>query len=184
MTKVGGTIKIGEAMPTAGATGRRQRGGIWWYWVLMLVLVLGLGFFGLWLSNVADINPTIGWLAGALTGMLLYSRWSKLLLLWRFRRTQAAKGVPLDVDIAVEITDEAIVYRIGDLTTHAKWRAVTEVFPEKGWWIVMAQSSSMFIADRFFANEDDKRAFLRELMLHVSDDARARSPEAVKVAGG
>ena len=184
MNTVGGTIKIGEAMPTAQATAQRLRGAAWWYWVLMLVLVVGLGFLGIWLAKLAQVNILMGWLAGALTGMVLYSRWSKLLALWRFRKTQAGKGMPVDVAIRVEITPDALVYEIGDITTYVKWRAVTEVFFVKGWWIVMAQSSSMFIAERFFASDEDKRAFLGELLVHMSDEARARSPAAVRVAEG
>lgn len=184
MTSITGTIRIGEAQATVNATARRLRGGLWWYWVLMLVLGVGMGLLGLWLSSLAKLNLLIGWLAGAFVGGLAYQRLSKALTVWRCRQTLTGKGVPLDLPVRLEISPDTFTYAVGDVVSTAKWAAVTEVFYDKGWWIFLVQANPWFAAERFFANDDDRRAFLAEALAHMSDDARARSPAAVRIAEG
>lgn len=184
MTSISGTIRIGEAQPTVSATARRLRGGLWWYWVLMLVLGGGLGVLGLWLSSLAKLNLVIGWLVGVFAGGIAYQRLSKALTVWRCRRTLTGKGVPLDLPVRLEILPETFTYAFGDVVSTAKWSAVTEVFFDKGWWIFLVQANPWFAAERFFASDDDRRAFLAEALAHMSEEARARSPAAVRIAEG
>jgi len=182
MTTITGTIRIGEAQATMNATARHLRGGTAWFWVLMLVLVAGVGTLGMWLSAIADLPLVIGWLVGACGGGFAYVRLCKVLAVWRCRKTLTGKGVPLDLPVRLEVSPDAFTYAIGDVVSTARWAAVTEIFFDKGWWIFMVQGSPWFAADRFFANDADKRAFLREALSHISEDARARSPAAVTFA--
>jgi hypothetical protein len=182
MTSITGTIRIGEAMPTVNATARSLRGSPWWFYAAQIVALFGVGGLGVGLSYVAGIDLLIGWCIGALAGALMYYRLSKVLSLWRFRKTLTGKGVPLDIAIRLEATPEAFCYEIGDIASRAKWQAVTEVFQEKGWLIFMVQGNPWFAADRFFATDADKRAFLGEALSYMSAEARARSAAAVKFA--
>ena len=180
MTTVSGTIRIGEAQATMAATGRRQRGSMLWFWALMLVSVVIMGLVGIALSIPAKANAGLGLFIGMMAGLVIYNRWSKVLIVWRYRKTLMARGVPPEVAIRWELTPEEIVYQAGALTTRAPWRAVSEIFPEKGWWIVMAQGTALFAADRFFADDVARRAFVADVLSHLSEEAKARSASAVK----
>jgi hypothetical protein len=48
----------------------------------------------------------------------------------------------------------------------------------------MVQSDPWFAPDRFFASDAEARAFLREALSHMSEEARGRSSDAVKFGGG
>jgi hypothetical protein len=180
MTSIHGTIRIGEAQATMAATGKRQRGSLIWHWALMSVLIFGMGLLGTVLSIPARMDGNVGLIIGMIGGLLIYTQWSKPLTVWRFRKTLMARGVPLDVALSWDLSGDEIVYRIGDIVTHAPWRAVTEIFHEKGWWIVMAQGTPLFAADRLFADAAAQRAFVAEILSHMSEEARGRSGEAVK----
>jgi len=183
MTSISGTIRIGEAQATCAATAKRQRGSTWPFWVLMLSLVVSLGLAGGFLAWTLAADPGFGWIVGAVCGGVAYLRLCRVFGVWRFRKTLTSVGVPLDLPTRFEITPDAFVHEIGDVITHAKWSAVNEVFHNKGWWIFMVQSDPWFAPDRFFADDAAKRAFLREVLSHMSEAARARSGDAVKFVG-
>jgi hypothetical protein len=149
----------------------------------MAGLLFGVGLFGEVLSIPAGIDGSIGLCVGMLAGLLVYAQWSKALTVWRYRKTLMARGVPLDIALCWDLSAGEIVYQVGDITTRAPWRAVTEIFHEKGWWIVMVQGTPLFAADRLFADAAAQRAFVAEVLSHVSEDARARSEKAVKFVG-
>ena len=180
MTTITGTIQIGEAQATVSATGKRQRGSLLWHWVLMFSLLGGVGLIGVLLAIPAKVDGGTGLTIGMIGGLLIYMRWSKILTVWRCRKTLMARGVPADLAVRWDVTDQSVRYQVGDVTTEAAWRAVTEIFHDKGWWIVMAQGTPMFAADRFFADDAAQRAFVAEVLSHLSDEARTRSAAAVK----
>jgi hypothetical protein len=180
MTTISGTIRIGEAQATCAATAKRQRGSTWPFWGLMLALVVGLGVGGAVLAMVLKAEPVLGWGIGAVCGLVAYARLSRVFGVWRFRKTLTGTGIALDLPSRFEITPDTFVHEIGDVITHAKWSAVTEVFHDMGWWIFMVQSDPWLVPDRFFADVAEARAFLREALSHMSEAARARSGDAVK----
>lgn len=182
MTSISGTIRIGEAQQTCAATARRQRGGTGWFWILILALVLGLGAAGMGLASLVAVSPAIGWLAGALTGMAIYHRWSKVLMVRRIRGRPTATGMLLDLPVQFEMSPVTLVYEIGEVRMIAQWPAVSELFYAKGYWIFMVQSDPWFAPDHFFASDDAKRAFLGEALSHMSEAAKARSADAVAFA--
>jgi hypothetical protein len=180
MTTITGTIQIGEAQATMPATGKRQRGSAIWYYVLGLCLMFGVGLVGIILSIPAKIDANTGLLIGMFGGLFIYVRWSKIFTVWRYRKTLMGQGVPLEVGVRWDLDGEGVRYQIGDITTEAPWRAVSEIFHERGWWIVMAQGTPMFAAERYFADTAAQRAFVGEVLSHLSDEARARSAPAVR----
>jgi hypothetical protein len=181
MASISGTIRIGEAQATVAATAKRQRGAAWSYFAIM---------FGLW-SGGAVIGWAVGWAlrvdvilaacAGALIGLLSYRPLSSRLVVWRFRRHLTGTGTPLDMPARLEMTPEALIYTVAAVEKRATWAAVSELFRAKGYWIFMVQSEPWFAPDHFFATDADQRAFLREALAHMSQEARARSREAVKL---
>ena len=59
---------------------------------------------------------------------------------------------------------------------------VTEMFPSRGYWVLMAQASPLFAPKRLFASADDERRFVAEALSRMSEASRARSKEAVAFA--
>lgn len=184
MSVITGSIQIGEAEATVGATGKRQRGSMLWHWALMVALVGVVGLIGVVLSIPAGLDSGTGFGIGMIGGLFIYARWAKLLTVWRCRKTVTGQGVPLDLPVRWELTEDDIAYQIGGLVSRAPWRAVSEIFHDKGWWIVMVQGTPWFAADRFFADEAAQRAFVAEVLSHLTEDALARSAAAVKFVKG
>lgn len=179
MTSITGTIRIGEATPTIKSTARRQRGGTWPFSLLLFGLWFGGALIGFAAGWVLGLDRIFFGCAGAVAGVLAYRHLCGVLSVRLYRKTLTGKGVPLDLPVRFEITDDAFVYEIADVRMSAKWSAVSDVFHEKGWWIFMVQSDPWFAADRFFASEEEKRSFLREVLTHMSEEARGRSKDAV-----
>jgi hypothetical protein len=180
MSVITGSIQIGEAQATMPATGKRQRGSAVWYYAFGLCMIFGVGQLGVLLSIPAGLDGGTGLAIGMIGGLVIYARWSKLLIVWRCRKTLTGQGVPLDLPVRWELTEDDVAYQIGDLVSRAPWRAVSEIFHDKGWWIVMVQGTPWFAADRFFADEAAQRAFVSEVLSHLSDEARTRSAAAVQ----
>jgi hypothetical protein len=180
MTSIRGTIRIGEATPTVKSTARRQRGGTGPFLLLLAGLWIGGALAGFLVGWAFGLDRILAACGGAVAGIIIYRPLCGVLSLRLHRKTLTAQGVPLDLPVQFEITDEAFVYEIADVRMRAKWSAVSEMFYDKGWWIFMVQSDPWFAADRFFAGDEEKRAFLHEVLGHMSDEARGRSAEAVK----
>jgi hypothetical protein len=184
MTSISGTIRIGEATPTVKSTAKRQRGGVWPFYLLMFALWLGGAVGGWAIGRLVHFDAILAGCAGAVIGILFFYRpLLRGLAIRRFRKTLTSKGVPLDMPVRLEIAPETFAYEIADVRMSAKWSAVSEVFHAKGWWIFMVQSDPWFAADRFFASDAEARVFLGEALSHMSEAARARSGDAVKFVG-
>jgi hypothetical protein len=180
---VQGSIRIGEATPTLSATSRRLRGGAWRIWLTALAMWLAGAAIGCSIGVVVGYDPVLCGCGGALVGVFLCPRVFRGLVVRLQQKSLMSRGTPLDLPVRFEVTPEAFVYEIADVRMIAKWCAVTDVFHAKGWWIFLVQSDAWFAADRFFAGDEECRAFLRAVLCHMSDAARARSGEAVRFAG-
>jgi len=183
MTSISGTIRIGEAQATCAATAKRQRGATWQYYAVMIGLWIGGAVIGFAAGLLLHAN--VNWTAcgGAVVGLLSYRPVAQRWVVWRFRHRLTGTGTPLDMPAAMAITPEALAYTVADIEKRGKWAAVSELFHAKGYWIFMVQSEPWFAPDHFFANDADKRTFLREALSHMSEAARARSGDAVKFFG-
>jgi hypothetical protein len=80
------------------------------------------------------------------------------------------------------VTPEALVYDLGDIHQTAKWKAVTEVFRIRDYWIVIAQATPFFAPRRFFASEAAERGFIAQVLAHMTPEARDRSAGAADFA--
>jgi hypothetical protein len=181
MASVSGKIRIGEASAACGKIGARQRGPIYIFYLWMIVFaavgtVLGYAA-DRWAAYKAPIDF---WLIGLWLGIIVYALIGRKIGVWRFRKRLTGKGTPLDMPMRMEISAEALVYELADVYHRAKWSAISELFHAKGYWIFLVQSTPWFAADRFFTSEEDKKVFLREALSHMTEDARQRSPDAVK----
>lgn len=180
MTTITGTIRIGEAHATCAATAKRQRGGNGLYFGMMFALWIGGGVAGGAIGLALRADLTLSVCIGAVAALLCYLPLANRLVVARYQHRLTGAGTLLDMPATMTITPEALIYTVSDIEKRGAWRAVSEVFHAKGYWIFMVQSEPWFAPDHFFASEADKRAFLREALSHMSGDARARSAAAVK----
>lgn len=184
MTSINGTIRIGEAQATIAATAKRQRGAAWQYFAVMFGLWIGGAVIGWAVGRALHFDVILAICIGALVGLFSYSSVCKRLVVWRVRQRLTGTGTPLDMPATLRVTPEALIYEIADIEKRGRWVAVSELFRAKGYWIFMVQSEPWFAPDHFFKSDTDKRAFLREALSHMTEEAVARSKEAVRFAEG
>lgn len=184
--QVSGAIKVGEAASVAARAARKTGG---------LPFVRGMvaagppvlaGFAGGVLENLAwrlagrpDISDIFaGYVAGVVLG---WFAWRPIFLKWcvgRFRRRFAARGHALELPMSLVIEPDALVHSVGAVEQRARWSAVTELFPVRGYWVFVVQASTIWAPDRFFPDEPARRAFIAEALAHMSNEARKRSAKA------
>jgi hypothetical protein len=63
-------------------------------------------------------------------------------------------------------------------TTEVDWALVSEVFPYAGAWVLLVAARPYPVPARFFADIESQRGFVRQVLAHVTEPARERSPEA------
>jgi hypothetical protein len=180
MTSIRGAIRIGEAQATVAATAKRQRGGAGLYFAMMFALWIGGGVAGWAIGRALHGDLIIAICIGAVAGLLCHRPLAKRLVIARFRRRLTGTGTPLDMPATMTITPDALICTVADIEKRANWRAVSEVFYAKGYWIFMVQSEPWFAPDHFFASDDEKRVFLSEALVQMGAEARGRSAAAVK----
>jgi len=179
MSSVSGLLKIGEASPTVQTILTRTRGARYTYLLIAFVMMAvgaAIGYFG-W-----QRDPVLGLLVGYVCGAAVYLLLARRLTVARFRKRLTAKGSPLNLSLRMEITQDALVYEVGDILKAAKWPCVSELFDNHGYWIFLAQSSPYFAPKRFFADREAERAFIKEALAHMNEAARSRSRDAVAFA--
>jgi hypothetical protein len=183
MSAVSGLLRVGEASATVRTIGARQRGSTLWYYA-MLFGSLGGGALGgnLVARYVTHSDPELGFWLGFLAGLVLYALAGRRVTVALFRARMEHKGHPPFFQLEMDVTPEALLYRLGDVRQSAAWSAVSEVFESRGYWIFLAQSSPFFAPKRFFENPAAEKAFLRAALERMSEDARGRSRQAVAFA--
>ncbi len=179
--QVSGILKAGEASATAAAVGARLRGSQIYLWIVMAVLMavgavlaFGVGFL-LHVKEPLDYAP-LGFLVGAWSYVYIARR----IVIHLFRRRLVARGLSSDLPMSVELSPDGVIYEIGDIRQTAKWRAVTDLFKSRDYWIFLAQGSAMFAPMRFFKSTDEERAFIATALDRMPPEARARSDQAVQ----
>ena len=183
MASVSGLLRVGEATPTVRSIGARQRGPVAFYYAILVGAVVLGGLCGNLFARFvthgdADFATIMGVTAGAFAYLLLARR----LTVARFRARMVQKGHPPLLELDIEITPDALLYRIGDIRQSAPWRAVSEVFESRGYWIFLVQSAPFFAPKRFFENPAAEKAFMRAALERMSDEARSRSRQAITFA--
>lgn len=151
--------------------------------VILLVCMLTVGILlggwisGLWLTAVMSVDFAIG---GLLLGLLLV----QALAAPAMRKALAARGQNPRLALTLRLTPKTIVYDLVDLTMTASWSCVTDLYQTRRHWVFLAQSSAMVLPRRFFATLEAEREFIAEALSLMTDAARARSPDAVRIVGG
>jgi hypothetical protein len=100
------------------------------------------------------------------------------------RKALAERGQAYEQPLTLRLTPEALVYDLGELTMTARWPCVTDLYRTRKYWVFLVQSSAMMLPRRFFATPEAERDFIAAATLRMTDAARARSPDATKLAGG
>jgi hypothetical protein len=99
------------------------------------------------------------------------------------KKSLSSRGQSHEQPLALRITPEALVYDLGDLTMTARWPCVTDIYRTRRHWVFLVQTSAFVLPRRFFATPQAERRFIFEAMSRMSDEARARSPDAAGVIG-
>jgi hypothetical protein len=99
------------------------------------------------------------------------------------RKALAARGQAYEHPLTLRLTPEALVCDFADVTTTARWSCVTDLYQTRKYWVFLVQSSAIVLPRRFFETPGIERDFIAEAMSRMTDAARARSPDAARVAG-
>jgi hypothetical protein len=189
MLAVSGELQAGEARRASAAIAARQRGSVLSYYLILAASVTAGGVVGYALGWAIKAGwPELGVRAGiaasigAWVGLIAYSLLGRVVLVRRFRKRMASRGFSVQFPYTLTLTDEALTLVSGPVRGVAEWRAVTELFKAKGYWIFLVHMNSWFAPSRFFESEGDEKAFVRAALSHMSSDALARSRQAVAFA--
>jgi hypothetical protein len=147
--------------------------------VSMLALGVPLGAWasGSWLTAMMSVEFAV---VGLVLGMLIVQGLAGPAM----RKALAERGQRYELALTLRLTPEAIVYDLADLTMTASWQCVTDLYRTRKHWVFLVQSSAMVLPRRFFATPEAEREFVAEAMSRMTDVARARSPDAVRIVGG
>ncbi|KQM21321.1 YcxB family protein [Novosphingobium sp. Leaf2] len=149
--------------------------------VLVCMLTIGIGVGG-WITGdwVAAVLSAEFAFVGLGGGLFVIHRLSAPAM----RKALARRGQAYEHLLTLRITPEGLVYDLADLVMTANWACVTDLFATRKHWVFLVQSSAMILPRRFFATPEAERDFIAEALSHMTDAARARSPDAAKVIGG
>ena len=143
--------------------------------MLIVGIPLGAWSSGSWLAATMSVEFAI---IGLAVGVLIIQRLAGPSL----RKVLAERGQAYEQTLTLRLTSEAVVYELADLTMTAKWPCVTDLYQTRKYWVFLVQSSAMVIPRRFFATPEAERDFIFEATSRITDAARARSPDAVRVS--
>ena len=185
MTAVSGQLKVGEAAGSVRAVAARGRGPVYLYYIMMIAMGAAGAAVGAAVDHVFQISRNgLGLPIGMCVGLILYALFARRIMISRFRSRLAARGVPLDMPLQLEITGDGLLYTVGAVEQKAPWSVVTDVFRGRGYWVFMVQASPWFLPARFFDDPRSERAFLASALDRMSEGARSRSREAVAFVQG
>jgi hypothetical protein len=99
-----------------------------------------------------------------------------------YRKTYADRGGTLSGTISLTPTTEGLVYDDEGSISTLRWSSLSDVFSSEAYWILMVPVSAIVLPKRFFVDESAERAFIREILDHMTVSARTRIREALKFA--
>jgi hypothetical protein len=185
METVKGELEAGEAQSAVATIGKRQRGSMLQFYLVLYGLIISGAVLGYGVGLAAQphlgyaFDPVFPALFGIWIGAGAYRFLCRPLLVRRFRSRMAARGLDIRFHQALTIADGELTMESGPVRRVAQWSAVTEVFSFKGYWIFLVQMEPWFVPKRFFADESEERAFIGAALSRMSDDARSRSKDAL-----
>ena len=155
----------------------RQIKGILLVCMLALGIPLGAWASASWFAAMMSVDFAI---AGLVLGVLIVQALAGPAM----RKALNERGQRYEQALTLRLTPEALVYDLADLTMTAGWQCVTDLYRTQKYWVFLVQSSAMVLPRRCFATPEAEREFIVEAMSRMTDAARARSPDAVRVVGG
>ena len=176
-------IKLGEAYrPAAAAHARIYRGefkGTLWLALLFIAGILigttaGMAVsvqFPQWGSWPTSILSIVGMTAGLLFGLRAYSRQH----LGGFLAGLRKMGSPTDFPTRFRFGPEAIETENERVSHRIAWDAVLFVVPHGEHWLLQADTLTLAVPRRAFADPAAEQAFLELAEARISDEARQRS---------
>ncbi|MBI2261128.1 MAG: YcxB family protein [Caulobacterales bacterium] len=182
MMEATGILAVGESS-TAMAYIKARRGvsprqmkAILLISMLVVGIPLSAWVSGSWLAAMLSVEFAI---VGLAVGLLAV-QWSTGPAM---RRALAERGRASEQTLTFRLTPEALIYDLTDLTMTARWPCVTDLYRTPKHWVFLVQSSAMILPRRFFPEPGLEREFIAEAMSRMTEAARARSPDALKVVG-
>lgn len=186
--RIEGKIRIGEAAPWARRAESRLEGPrstVPALYALNLgAVLLGAAAGALLSRGLHFLAEPPSWtavvliLGGIAAGGLAGQRLCRAFALRQYRRALAARGIPLELDNAVEITPEALAVHLHGSESRYPWPVVSDLFPCGPYWAFVAMGRTEFLPRRRFATAAEEKAFIAEALGRMTPEARARSREA------
>lgn len=99
-----------------------------------------------------------------------------------YKRALAARGVSYDLPLRLKLASEHLIHELGDMTQSARWVSVTDLYRTRHHWVFLVQHGAMVLPRRFFDTSEAESVFIAHALTAMTDEARARSPDAAKVA--
>jgi hypothetical protein len=189
MPEASGQYRFGEVTAAAGVFQRRlyrgrSRFGFAGFLAVGLFAMWGAAAFGSMQTDGDAISrggvTMVAMLVVAAPAAVAYFVWRRRTIeaLWRDR------GVASPWAMSYVADESGFTIRQPGQVTKIAWDAVTEVAPAPTHWIFFANLLGHPMPRKFFADAAAERAFIAEVVSHLSAEARARSPEAIAFAQG
>lgn len=181
--EVSGTVAAGESnaamvyIKARRGLSPRQTTALIFLSMLAVGVPVGTWMSGSWLDAMAAVEF-------AIVGLILGTFLVRGLAGPTLRKALAARGQDYELPLTFRLTSEGLVYDLTDLTMTAAWPCVTDLYRTTKYWVFLVQSSAMVIPRRFFATPEAEREFIAEALSRMTDAARARSPDAIRIVGG
>jgi hypothetical protein len=137
--EVTGEIEAGEAQGAASSIVARLRGSNQSYYAVLLGLMGAGGVVGyaIGCALTASYQPNYMLVIGLGAGWVLYRSYCRPLLVRRFRKNMADRGLDTRFYQTITMNHDAIELSSGPVRSTAQWSAVTEIFKSKGYWIFL-----------------------------------------------
>jgi hypothetical protein len=177
MTHLSGVLRLGEADGARREIARRQARSHPGDYMLLVGLVVVCGTLG----ALALRGP--GMAIGVAIAFIGYSFIATRLIAARSRKRMVALGMPQEIPLDFETTAKGFSYRAADIEYIAKWSAVTQLAATQDYWVLLVHLSPCFVPRRLFADTNAERAFVKETLDSLSEDARRQSTAARVFAG-
>jgi hypothetical protein len=155
----GTMILYADARLLGGALGLRPGPG---YWGVVTLVQIGAAVFG--------------WEIGVQVGQRRHYQ--------RYLGALAARGTPRRLLTRFAIAEDGLRVESDRASHLARWPTVLEIGGAETHWLIQTDTLTMALPKRAFASPDDERAFVAELLAHMTPAARERSTAAVKPAAG
>ena len=189
MQAIDGKIDAGEASHIQKQIAARQRGPALPFHLLLIGLMIGgmlVGIaVGVGIELIADRRFTftsIFLFVGMLIGVIVYTRLCRPWLVRRFRQRMTERALDLRASYRLEINDDGLVSEHNQLRKAADWSIVSELFRLRDYWVFLVYMEPWLVPVRFFKSVSEEQAFIRAALQQMTPEARARSPEAEKLA--